>query len=106
MRPEYLRCILVVPLQAEAVRKLCELARLEVTETEMADFTGKLSRIVELVDELQAVDTSATEPLAHPLERPQRLRPDEVTETDEHELYQRNAAEVEAGLYLVPKVIE
>jgi aspartyl-tRNA(Asn)/glutamyl-tRNA(Gln) amidotransferase subunit C len=95
-----------VPLQAEAIQKLCELARLEVTEAEMADFTGKLSQIVALVDELQAVDTSAVRPQAHPLALPQRLRPDVVTETDEHDLYQRNAAEVEAGLYLVPKVIE
>jgi len=95
-----------VPLQAEAIRKLCELARLEVTEAEMADFTAKLSKIVALVDELQAVDTSAVAPQAHPLARPQRLRPDVVTESDAHELYQRNAAEVEAGLYLVPKVIE
>jgi aspartyl-tRNA(Asn)/glutamyl-tRNA(Gln) amidotransferase subunit C len=37
---------------------------------------------------------------------PQRLRPDAVTESDEHERYQRNSAEVEAGLYLVPRVIE
>jgi len=72
----------------------------------MADFTAKLSKIVTLVDELQAVDTSAVSPQAHPLARPQRLRPDVVTESDEHELYQHNAAEVEAGLYLVPKVIE
>lgn len=95
-----------MPLQAEAIEKLCELARLEVTDAEMADFTGKLSRIVELVDQLQAVDTSQTEPLAHPLSMPQRLRPDAVTESDDHEQYQRNAAEVEAGLYLVPRVIE
>lgn len=95
-----------MPLQAEAIEKLCELARLEVTEAEMADFTGKLTQIVALVDELQAVDTSQTEPLAHPLAMPQRLRPDIVTETNERERFQRNAAEVEAGLYLVPRVIE
>jgi aspartyl-tRNA(Asn)/glutamyl-tRNA(Gln) amidotransferase subunit C len=95
-----------VPLQAEAIEKLCELARLEVTDAEMADFTGKLSRIVELVDQLQAVDTSQTEPLAHPLSMPQRLRPDAVTESDDHEQYQRNAAEGEGGVYLVPRVIE
>lgn len=95
-----------MPLQAEAIEKLCELARLEVTEAETADFASKLTRILELIDELQAVDTTATEPLAHPLERPQRLRPDTVTESDQRELYQRNAAEVADGLYLVPKVIE
>jgi aspartyl-tRNA(Asn)/glutamyl-tRNA(Gln) amidotransferase subunit C len=36
----------------------------------------------------------------------QRLRPDVVTEVDSHEKYQKNAPQVEAGLYLVPKVIE
>lgn len=95
-----------MPLQAEAIEKLCELARLEVTDAEMADFTSKMSRILELVDQLQAVDTAQTEPLAHPLAMTQRLRPDTVTESDAHERFQRNAAEVEAGLYLVPKVIE
>ena len=95
-----------MPLQADAIEKLCELARLEVTDAEMADVTGKLSQIVALVDQLQAVDTTRTQPLAHPLAMPQRLRPDQVTETDEHERYQRNAAEIDSGLYLVPKVIE
>jgi len=95
-----------VSLQPEAIEKLCELARLEITAVEIADFTSKLSRIVDLVDQLQAVDTSATQPLAHPLELPQRLRPDAVTESDQHELLQSNAREVADGLYLVPKVIE
>lgn len=95
-----------MPLPPESIEKLCELSRLEVTADELADFTGKLSQIVALVDELQAVDTTGTAPLAHPLDMPQRLRPDAVTETDERDVYQRNAADVEAGLYLVPKVIE
>ena len=59
-----------------------------------------------MVDELQAVDTAGVVPMAHPLDRPQRLREDRVTETDRHELYQRNAPAVERDLYLVPKVIE
>ena len=59
-----------------------------------------------MVDQLQAVDTKGVEPMAHPLERAQRLRDDHVTETDRHELYQRNAPHVERDLYLVPKVIE
>jgi aspartyl-tRNA(Asn)/glutamyl-tRNA(Gln) amidotransferase subunit C len=49
---------------------------------------------------------SSVAPMAHPLDRTQRLRPDEVTESDEHELFQENATAVERGLYLVPKVIE
>lgn len=93
-------------LSQEDIRHLCRLARLEITPHEIADVSAKLTSIVGLVDQLQAVDTSGVTPMAHPLDRPQRLRPDVVTETDAHELYQRNAATVERGLYLVPKVIE
>jgi aspartyl-tRNA(Asn)/glutamyl-tRNA(Gln) amidotransferase subunit C len=93
-------------LKPEDIRKLCRLARLEITGDEIADVSAKLSSIVAMVDQLQAVDTAGVAPMAHPLDRPQRLREDAVTETDRHELYQRNAALVERDLYLVPKVIE
>jgi aspartyl-tRNA(Asn)/glutamyl-tRNA(Gln) amidotransferase subunit C len=93
-------------LSEDDIRHLCRLARLEVTAGEIADVQAKLSSIVALVDQLQAIDTKGVTPMAHPLDRPQRLRPDEVTERDAHELYQRNAPLVERGLYLVPKVIE
>ncbi|MEG7168327.1 Asp-tRNA(Asn)/Glu-tRNA(Gln) amidotransferase subunit GatC, partial [Pseudomonas aeruginosa] len=59
-----------------------------------------------LIDQMQAVDTSGVEPLAHPLEATQRLRPDAVTETDHRDAYQTIAPAVEEGMYLVPKVIE
>ena len=93
-------------LNREDVEKLCLLARLEITTEEIADVQAKLSDIVKLVDQLQAVETSGVTPMAHPLDRVQRLRPDEVTETDEHERFQHNAPLVERALYLVPKVIE
>jgi aspartyl-tRNA(Asn)/glutamyl-tRNA(Gln) amidotransferase subunit C len=93
-------------LRSEDIHRLCRLARLEITATEVADVSAKLSSIVAMVDQLQAVDTTAVTPMAHPLDRPQRLRPDAVTEVDQHELYQRNAPLVERDLYLVPKVIE
>ncbi len=95
-----------VSLTPEDVNKLCALARLEIGPDEVADLSAKLSDIVRLVDELQAQDTDGVEPMAHPLERPQRLRPDAVSETDARDLYQANAPRVEQGLYLVPKVIE
>ena len=90
----------------EDIAKLCRLARLEVSPAETPDVAEKLTSIVAMADELKAVDTAGVAPMAHPLERPQRLRPDVVTEVDRHELYQRNAARVERDLYLVPKVIE
>ena len=93
-------------LNREDVEKLCLLARLEITTDEIADVQAKLSDIVKLVDQLQAVDTSDVTPMAHPLDRVQRLRPDKVTEIDERERFQRNAPLVERALYLVPKVIE
>lgn len=93
-------------LTPEDIRRLCGLARVEITPAEIADVSAKLSSIVAMVDELQAVDTKGVVPMAHPLDRPQRLREDRVTETDRHELYQRNAPLVERDLYLVPKVIE
>ena len=93
-------------LNPEDIRKLCQLARLGITPEELADVSAKVSSIVAMVDQLQAVDTTGVAPMAHPLDRPQRLRDDVVTEADQHELYQRNAPLVERGLYLVPKVIE
>ena len=93
-------------LTPEDIRRLCRLARVEITSGEIADASAKLSSIVAMVDQLQAVDTQGVAPMAHPLDRAQRLRDDRVTETDRHELYQRNAPLVERDLYLVPKVIE
>ena len=93
-------------LQLEDIDKLGELARLKIEPGEVDDLVEKLTSILAFVDQLQAADTSSVEPMAHPLDQTQRLRPDEVTESDQHELFQQNAARVEGGLYLVPKVLE
>jgi len=58
------------------------------------------------VEQLNGVDTTGVEPLAHPLEATQRLRPDVVTEGNNREHFQQVAPETESGLYLVPQVIE
>jgi aspartyl-tRNA(Asn)/glutamyl-tRNA(Gln) amidotransferase subunit C len=90
--------------QAEAI---AHLARLEISEGELPVYVDGLSKIIDFVEQLSAAGTAGIEPMAHPLAgQVQRLRPDEVTETDQHEKYQRNAAQVAADLYLVPKVIE
>jgi len=95
-----------VSLDSKDIQKLCELARLAIAPEEVADLSAKLSGIVAFVDQLQAVETRTVPAMAHPMDRSQRLRADEVTEQDEHELYQHNAALVDRDLYLVPKVIE
>jgi aspartyl-tRNA(Asn)/glutamyl-tRNA(Gln) amidotransferase subunit C len=94
-------------LTRQDVEKIAHLARLAITEQEMPVYVTSLSSIVDFVDELSRADVGAVEPMAHPLDgQRQRLRPDVVSETDHHEKYQRNAPSVQAGLYVVPRVIE
>jgi len=96
-----------VTLTRRDVENIAHLARLQVTEDELPVYVDSLSRILEFVEQLASVQTDAVLPMAHPLEEQvQRLRPDEVTEADRRDRYQDNAPAVEAGLYLVPKVIE
>jgi aspartyl-tRNA(Asn)/glutamyl-tRNA(Gln) amidotransferase subunit C len=94
-------------LTRKDVDGIAHLARLAITEAEMPVYVDSLSKILSFVEQLSAADTSAVEPMAHPLaDQVQRLRDDAVTEQDHHHKYQQNATAVEAGLYLVPKVIE
>jgi aspartyl-tRNA(Asn)/glutamyl-tRNA(Gln) amidotransferase subunit C len=93
-------------LSAEQVRKIARLARIAVSDEQVNDYAGELSSILELVDQMERVDTSGVEPMAHPQNASQRLRPDEVTEPNRRERYQAIAPAVEAGLYLVPRVVE
>jgi aspartyl-tRNA(Asn)/glutamyl-tRNA(Gln) amidotransferase subunit C len=93
-------------LDKEAVGRIAHLARLGVDESEYDTYARNLSSILSFVEQLNAVDTRGVEPMAHPMDASQRLRPDTVTESDRREQFQRIAPRVEAGLYLVPKVIE
>lgn len=93
-------------LSLEDVRKISSLARLDLSESDAEATRSKLNGILELVEQMQAVDTSGVEPMSHPQDVAQRLRDDAVTETDRRDDFQRVAPQTEAGLYLVPKVIE
>ncbi len=93
-------------LTSDDVLHIANLARLEITEAEVDVYSKKLTNILDMVDQLTAADTEGVTPMAHPLDMAQRLRADEVSETDQRKLYQQNASQTEAGLYLVPKVIE
>jgi aspartyl-tRNA(Asn)/glutamyl-tRNA(Gln) amidotransferase subunit C len=94
-------------LTRDQIASIALLARLELKETEIPVYQRSLSSILDFVSELNRAATQGVEPMAHPLSGlAQRLRPDVVTEQDAHEQYQGNAPKVEAGLYLVPKVIE
>ena len=89
------------------VEGIARLARLEITEQELPVYVESLSKILSFVEQLNAADVARVEPMAHPLAgEVQRLRPDVVAEHDQRAKYQANAAQVAAGLYIVPKVIE
>ena len=77
-----------------------------MNEQDIPAYTENLSSILNLVDEMQQIDTDGVEPLAHPLDAVQRLRADEVTELNQRDKLQAVAPAVEEGLFLVPKVIE
>lgn len=93
-------------LTPEQIKKIGHLARLNLTAEDIELYTPQLSNILNFIAHMDEVDTSQVEPLAHPLDLSQRLRPDQISEPNLRDKYQRIAPQVEAGLYLVPKVIE
>ena len=93
-------------LSLDDVRRIAHLARIEVTDAEVAAVRGELNGILGLVEQLQAADTRGIEPMSHARDVMLRLRDDAVTEADQHRAFQAIAPQVEADLYLVPKVIE
>lgn len=90
----------------EDVKRIAHLARLAVSEDEATEVLVQLNGIFGLIEEMQAVSTAGIDPMSHAQNVVLRLREDVVSEGDQHELFQSMAPQVEAGLYLVPKVIE
>ena len=88
------------------VKSIAFLARLTIEEDDIPTYARNLSDIINFVAQLEAADTDKVTPMAHPLDMAQRLRADVITEENQREQFQQNAPQVEAGLYLVPKVIE
>lgn len=93
-------------LKPEDVQKIARLARLQINESDAAQYADDLSNILALVEQMNQVDTSSVIPMAHPLDASQRLRPDQVSESDQRDRFQTIAPDVEKGLYRVPKVID
>lgn len=93
-------------LDKDAVNSIAHLARLAIEPADVAGYAHNLSNILDLVEQMNQVDTANVEPMAHPQDAVQRLREDQVTEADQRDHFQANAPQTESGLYLVPKVIE
>lgn len=90
----------------EHVKRVAQLAQLEISADENETIRAQLDDIIGLIEQLQAVDTHGVEPMAHALDLGQRLRPDIVTESNRREDFLAIAPQTEAGLFIVPKVIE
>ncbi len=93
-------------LTSDDVKRAAKLARLGLTEAETTETLTQLNSILGLVDQMQQIDTNGVAPLAHPLELKQTLRADAVTENNQRDKFQAIAPQAEAGLYLVPRVVE
>ena len=93
-------------LTSDDVKRVAKLARLGLTDVETTETLAQLNSILELVDRMQQINTDDVAPLAHPLELRQTLRADAVAEINQREKFQAIAPQADAGLYLVPKVID
>ena len=93
-------------LSQHEIQHIANLARLYLSAEDELHYASELSKILEFVAQMNAIDTSDIEPMAHPLDAVQRLRADVITETDQRDTLQALAPAVTDGLYTVPKVIE
>ncbi|QZA77149.1 Asp-tRNA(Asn)/Glu-tRNA(Gln) amidotransferase subunit GatC [Deefgea tanakiae] len=93
-------------LSTDDVRRIARLARIAVTENEVAESQVQLNRLFDLIEEMRAIDTTGIAPMPHPQDMLLRLRDDVATASNRREAFQAVAPAVENGLYLVPKVIE
>ena len=93
-------------LDHKDVKDIANLARLAISDENIDKYSTELSSILDLVEQMNAVDTNGVQPLAHPTDAVQRLRADVVTESNNREKYMANAPAQEEGLFLVPKVVE
>ena len=93
-------------IEVDEVKKIAKLASLNVDDADIQSYATNLSNILDLVAQMDAIDTSGVTPMSHPFDVVQRLREDVVTDFNHREDFQAIAPVTEDGLYLVPKVIE
>ena len=86
-------------IKRQEIEKLATLARIAIDESTIAEVTERLGSVLELVDQLQAADTSGVEAISHPMQGTQRLREDEVTELNQRQALQAIAPDTEEGLF-------
>ena len=93
-------------IERHEIEKLATLSRIAISDSTIYEVSQRLSSVLDLVDQLQAVNTDGVQAMTHPMQATQRLREDEVSELNQREALQSTAPDTEQGLFLVPKVIE
>ena len=93
-------------LNKKDISKIAYLARIAIDDADIEKYASDLSDTLDLIANMNRVDTENVIPMAHPLNFVQRFRADSINEIDQRENFQQIAPEVKAGLYLVPKVVE
>lgn len=93
-------------LTSKEVKKIAYLARVGIEEQNIEHYANDLSNLLDLMKQMSETDTENVQPMAHPMDQTQRMRVDEVKDSNQREHFQSIAPQTEAGLYLVPKVIE
>ncbi len=93
-------------LSSEEIRKIAHLARISVSDEDVAELQPRLSSVLTMIEQMDAIDTANIEPMSHPMDATQRLRLDNVTESNQRDLFQGIAPDATHGLYFVPLVIE
>ena len=93
-------------LTKDQVLRIAHLSRIQLDDAGADRAQAELNGILSLISQLQAVDTRGVEPMFHAVDTAQRLREDRVTESDQRAAFQALAPDAEAGLYLVPKVMD
>lgn len=95
-------------LSDDDLTKTAALARLDLPDNKRAKLASDLNNIIGLVQQIDSVNTENVSPMAHSFDNPTFLESDEVKESNEREKLQELVSpdNKEAGLYLVPRVIE
>ncbi len=93
-------------ITSDDVYRIAQLARLRIDDTQAENYANSLSQILDLVEQMNTVETGDIEPMAHPRDVSLRLRADEITESNQRDSFMKIAPMSEQGLYLVPKVLD
>ena len=95
-----------IQMDKKTVSKIADLAKIQIDDNQIDNIVHNLEKILDLVDEMNSVDTDNVEPMSHPLNLKQELRVDEVTEKNLRDTFQENSTTSEDGYYKVPKIID